>query len=207
MFGRTPIFARDLCLDGKKVVLVSRKHMMAARQRRVTREILSRSPGQTHRLGVRLARDLRVPGVLLLRGMLGMGKTTLARGVAQGLGLADTSLVSSPSYALINIYQARCPVYHVDLYRVSGERELRSIGIEDFLGREGVTIVEWSERLPFPPDSAVEVEIEDAGGDARVLRICYPAVSAEKRGRARSPHRTGMSRKRGHQGIERGKRR
>ncbi len=151
-------------------------------QRRVfTTEVLSRSPEETHRLGIRLAGDLRVPGVLLLRGLLGTGKTTLTRGVAEGLGLRDASLVSSPSFALINIYHGRCPIYHVDLYRLAGEREVRSIGIEDFLGREGVTIVEWSERLAYPPDSAVEVEIEDAGGDARRIRICYPAASGGQR--------------------------
>jgi len=144
-------------------------------------EILSQSPEQTHRIGVRLARDLDVPGVLLLRGPLGTGKTTLARGIAEGLGIADPSLVSSPSFALVNIYQGRCPIYHVDLYRVSGGRELRSIGIEDFLGKDGVTIIEWSERMTSRFESAIEVEIEDAGGDARWLRICYPAVSAIKK--------------------------
>ncbi len=151
-----------------------------APRRALKTEILSRSPAETHRLGIRLARDLQVPGVLLLRGMLGTGKTTLARGVAEGLGLSDTSLVSSPSFSLINIYAGRCPIYHVDLYRISGERDIRTIGIEDFLGREGVTIVEWSERLAQQPDSAIEAEIEDAGGDARIIRICYPAVSCER---------------------------
>jgi tRNA threonylcarbamoyladenosine biosynthesis protein TsaE len=146
-----------------------------ARRHALTNEVLSRSPAETHNLGIRLAQELNLPAVLLLRGLLGMGKTTLTRGVAEGLGLADTSLVSSPSFSLINIYQGRCPIYHVDLYRLSGEREIRSIGIEEFLGKDGVTIVEWSERLPYRVDSPVEVEIEDAGGDARRIRIYCPA--------------------------------
>jgi tRNA threonylcarbamoyladenosine biosynthesis protein TsaE len=141
----------------------------------LTTEVFSRSPAETHNLGIRLAGELSVPGILLLRGLLGMGKTTLTRGVAEGLGLADTSLVSSPSFSLINIYQGSCPIYHVDLYRLSGEREIRSIGIEEFLGKDGVTIVEWSERLPYDVAAPVEVEIADAGGDARRIRICYPA--------------------------------
>jgi tRNA threonylcarbamoyladenosine biosynthesis protein TsaE len=165
-------------------------------------EVFSRSPADTHKLGIRLARELNPPGVLLLRGLLGMGKTTLARGVAEGLGLEDPSLVSSPSFALINIYQGRCPIYHVDLYRLSGERDIRSIGIEEFLGKEGVTIVEWSERLPYRVDSPVEVEIKDAGGDARSIRICYPAparVQQKKRPRTTKP--IGSGRHRGHRQV------
>jgi tRNA threonylcarbamoyladenosine biosynthesis protein TsaE len=123
---------------------------------------------------VRLAGELSVPGVLLLRGRLGTGKTTLTRGVAEGLGMKDISLVSSPSYTIVNTYQGHCPIYHVDLYRLSGEREISSIGIEEFLGRDGVTVIEWSERLTFPLNSAIEIEIEDSGGNARLIRICYP---------------------------------
>ena len=92
-------------------------------------QCLSRSPEETHRIGVELARGLKIPGVLFLRGPLGTGKTTLARGVAEGLGLADPSLVSSPSFSLVNVYHGKCPIFHVDLYRISGGRELRSIGI------------------------------------------------------------------------------
>ncbi len=161
-----------------------------------SRQVVSHSPFETHELGRRLARRLNVPGVLLLRGMLGTGKTTLARGVAEGLGLADTSLVSSPSYALINIYQGKCPIYHVDLYRVSSERDFRSIGIEEFLDKDGVTIIEWSERLALSVESAIEVEIEDAGGDARIIRICYPALSRDGRRVRGRNERTGASRRR-----------
>ncbi len=141
------------------------------------RELLTRSPEETHRLGVELAGSLSIPGVLLLRGSLGTGKTTLARGVAEGLGLPDGSQVNSPSFTLVNIYQGRCPIYHVDLYRLSGEREIRSVGLDEFLGRDGVTVVEWSERLRHSPDSALEVELEDAGDDRRRIRIRYPSGS------------------------------
>jgi tRNA threonylcarbamoyladenosine biosynthesis protein TsaE len=157
---------------------------MSGRQTKIT-EVLTNSPEETHQLGVRIALDLSAPGVLLLSGLLGTGKTTLTRGVAEGLGLKDISLVNSPSYTLINTYQGRCPIYHVDLYRLSGEREISSIGIEDFLGRDGVTVVEWSERLIFPLDSAIEIAIEDAGGDARRIRICYPALPGRVKRRAK----------------------
>ncbi len=136
-----------------------------------TRKFLSKSPEETMQIGVDLARSLPVPGVVLLRGGLGMGKTTLTRGIAQGLGLSDPGLVNSPSFTLVNVYQGACPIYHVDLYRLDGARDLYSIGIDDFLGKEGITIIEWSERLLFPLQGAVEVDIEDAGEDHRILKI------------------------------------
>ena len=168
------------------------------------RELLSRSPEETHRLGMELAESLSIPGVLLLRGSLGTGKTTLTRGVAEGLGLSDGSQVNSPSFTLVNIYQGRCPIYHVDLYRLSGAREIRSVGLEEFLGQDGVTVIEWSERLEYAPDSALEVELEDAGDDLRRVRIRYPSGSHRRRAphtkdrkRARQPGRKRQSAERG----------
>jgi len=130
------------------------------------------------KIGWELAQSLPIPGVVLLRGDLGSGKTTLTRGIAQGLGLGDTSLVNSPSFTLVNIYQGTCPIYHVDLYRLEGARDLYSIGIDDFLGKEGVSIIEWAERLAFSFEEAVEIEIEDAGEDNRILRM-----SSSRKGR------------------------
>lgn len=151
--------------------------MSSARRRQVTaaspkvRIVHSRSPEDTQNLGIRLGSTLSVPAVVLLCGSLGTGKTTLARGLAQGLGLQNPASVHSPSFTLVNIYQGRCPIYHVDLYRLGGERELSSVGLEDFIGREGVTIVEWGERLRAYRDAALVIEIEDAGGDSRLISI------------------------------------
>ena len=137
--------------------------------------ILSKSPEETQKIGMEIARSLPVPGVVLLRGTLGSGKTTLTRGIALGLGLDDPGLVNSPSFTLVNIYHGRCPIYHVDLYRLKGKRDLYSIGIDEFMGTEGVTIVEWSEKLSSQHAGAVEVELEDAGGDRRMLYVNSPA--------------------------------
>lgn len=122
-----------------------------------------------------------VPGVVLLRGDLGSGKTTLTRGIARGLGLDDPTRVNSPSFTLVNIYQGHCPIYHVDLYRLESERDLYSIGLDDFLFKEGVTIIEWSERLSYPLEQAVKINIEDAGGDRRILRIHAPCLKKHPR--------------------------
>jgi tRNA threonylcarbamoyladenosine biosynthesis protein TsaE len=142
----------------------------------------SKSAAETELIGSNLARLLSIPGVVLLRGDLGAGKTTLTRGIARGLGLKDPSLVNSPSFTLVNTYQGDCAIYHVDLYRLGGDRDLYSIGLDDFLGKEGVTIVEWSERLSYPIPGAVEIEREDAGDTGRILRVYVP-------GRKRSPGR------------------
>lgn len=153
------------------------------------RKLRSDSPEETHRIGIEVGRSLTAPAVVLLRGSLGTGKTTLTRGVAEGLGLDDPGLVNSPSFTLVNEYHGVCPIYHVDLYRLEGARDLYSIGIDDFLGSEGVTIIEWSERLPFQIKEAVEIEIEDAGGDSRVLVIRMPEA-AKARHRKPSVQRT-----------------
>jgi len=151
------------------------------RQELQVRRIISNSPEETERIGQELARHLSIPGVVLLRGALGIGKTTLTRGIARGLGLQDAASVNSPSFTLVNIYQGVCPIYHVDLYRLQGERDLYSIGLDDFLGREGVTIVEWSERLAYPVGEAVEVTLEDAGDDHRTLHIGTPRSGRKSR--------------------------
>lgn len=133
--------------------------------------IVSKSSEETHKFGMELAKNLPIPGVVLLHGALGTGKTTLTRGIAQGLGLDDPSLVNSPSFTLVNVYQGSCPIYHVDLYRLRGERDLYLTGLDDFMGREGVTVVEWGERLGYVPARAVVIELKDAGDDIRILHI------------------------------------
>jgi tRNA threonylcarbamoyladenosine biosynthesis protein TsaE len=146
-------------------------------RRRVVR---SDSSERTHELGRQLAGALTVPSVVLLCGSLGTGKTTLARGIAEGLGLADPDCVHSPSFTLVNVYRGRCPIYHVDLYRLGGERDLQSVGLEDFLGKDGVTIVEWGERILDRGDATLVVDIEDAGGESRILRVLEHAGTPPK---------------------------
>jgi tRNA threonylcarbamoyladenosine biosynthesis protein TsaE len=148
------------------------------------KELVTKTPEETERVGMELSGFVTVPGVVLLRGALGTGKTTLTRGIARGLGIIDPDSVHSPSFTLVNIYEGSCPIYHVDLYRLKDERDLYMTGMDDFMGREGVTIVEWGERLGAVPPQAIVVDIKDAGGDTRKLRICSPAKRQIRRKRA-----------------------
>ena len=151
-------------------------------KRASARSFLSRSPEETAAFGEALARGLGAGSVILLRGSLGAGKTTLARGLARGFGLEDPMLVSSPSFTLVNLYPGRCPIYHVDLYRLERARDAASLGLEEFLAGEGVTIVEWGERLPFRVPEATHIDLEDAGGDCRVIRVRSKSLLKERKG-------------------------
>ena len=101
---------------------------------------------------------------------LGAGKTTLAKGIVKGLGAASPDEVSSPTFTLIHEYGER--VYHIDLYRIETEREVRTLGLEEILDRDAVILVEWGERFPhlWPPGH-LEIRLETVG-DAR--RITLP---------------------------------
>ena len=130
---------------------------------------ITRSEEETFLLGKKLARKFRGTEVVLLFGELGAGKTVFARGIASGLGLKDIHQVCSPSYTLVNIYQARYQIFHVDLYRLEKEEEIRDLGWEDFIG-QGVVVVEWAEKLGFIPD-AIRVSIRIGEKDERKIEI------------------------------------
>ena len=127
------------------------------------------SAAETFRLAEAVAAAFRGREVVLLSGGLGAGKTVFAKGLAAGLGVKDTTRVCSPSYTLINIYKGRFPIFHIDLYRLHSDSEIQDIGWEDCLG-EGVVVIEWAEKLAFPPDG-IRVTIEFGEDDERTIRI------------------------------------
>ncbi len=107
--------------------------------------ITSHSEDETLALAGKLATFFKPGDVLVLSGMLGAGKTVFVRGLAVGMGV-DESLVNSPSYTLVNEYQGDRPLYHFDLYRLGDASELYEIGWDEYLGREGLIVIEWGEK-------------------------------------------------------------
>ena len=130
------------------------------------------SPEETEALGRHVGAGLDAPAVLLLAGELGAGKTLFTRGLAAGLGV-DPDEVSSPSFSLVNRYEGgRLPLYHLDLYRLSGARAVYDLGLEEILDEPAVVAIEWPDRLAgFPMPCAYLVEIAYDGEDARTVRI------------------------------------
>jgi len=131
--------------------------------------VTTRSEEETFDLARRLASGFKGKEVVLLSGELGAGKTVFAKGIAAGAGVVATDRVSSPSFTLVNVYEGRWPVFHIDLYRLEREAEILDLGWEDYLG-EGIVVVEWAERLTLSVDG-IRVLIETAGDDERRITI------------------------------------
>jgi tRNA threonylcarbamoyladenosine biosynthesis protein TsaE len=129
----------------------------------------SKSEKETREFASRLAGTFKGDEVVFLVGELGAGKTVFAKGVAAGLGLQDIGEVCSPTFTLMNIYQARVPIYHLDLYRLGSTPEIRDLGFEDYVG-DGVILVEWAEKIDFPMP-AIRVSIKVEADETRTIRV------------------------------------
>jgi tRNA threonylcarbamoyladenosine biosynthesis protein TsaE len=142
------------------------------------REVYLPDPGGTEELGERIGRALSGGTVIAFRGPLGAGKTTMAKGLARGLGVEET--VTSPTFTIVSEYEGRLRLHHVDAYRLSGAEDFYSIGGEELLSDPGgVCLVEWSERIEgaIPADAAtIELSVTAEGG--RLARITGPALEA-----------------------------
>ncbi|HEX9417535.1 MAG TPA: tRNA (adenosine(37)-N6)-threonylcarbamoyltransferase complex ATPase subunit type 1 TsaE [Methylomirabilota bacterium] len=135
---------------------------------------VSRSAEETQALGERLGSRLGRGDVVACVGALGAGKTCFLQGLARGLGV--TADVTSPTFVLVNQYTGRVPVFHVDAYRTGSLTELVDLGLEEMLHGEGVTIVEWADKLlPLLPPRTVTVTITGLGDEAREIEFAGPA--------------------------------
>ena len=135
------------------------------------KKYISDSPEKTEELGRLLAEKLKGGEVIAYRGGLGMGKTCFTRGVAEGLGFKGA--VTSPTFALINEYiGGRLPLYHFDMYRVSGWDDLYSTGFFDYLETGGVIAADWSENIEGAlPDSTVMVSFRRIDDNTREITV------------------------------------
>jgi tRNA threonylcarbamoyladenosine biosynthesis protein TsaE len=132
------------------------------------------SPEETYAFGSKFAQRLGVGDCVALIGGLGAGKTALTRGLADGLGLDDTRLVSSPTYVLVQEYIGRTPIFHLDLYRmVDPGAELADLGLGEMI-EEGVTIIEWADRAPEAlPKNRWEITIAITAESSRRFTVTH----------------------------------
>lgn len=130
-------------------------------------ELISNKPEETLELGVVIGKLLTGGEIILLSGDLGAGKTLLTKGIAEGVGIERSTTVVSPSFTLVNIYKARLDIIHADLYRLNSD-EVYELGLEDFMDKNHILIVEWAERArEFFKGTVLEVTIEYLGEQAR----------------------------------------
>ena len=133
-------------------------------------EFITNNPEETEALGQRLAKVLPAGTILAYRGDLGAGKTAFTRGLARGLGANEP--VTSPTYTIVNEYlSGRLPLFHFDMYRLRSAEDLFDIGWEDYLDRNGICAVEWSENVTEAMEGALFVTIEKTGENGRRITI------------------------------------
>ncbi len=138
-----------------------------------TREFITHSPEETIALGRSLAGVLTPPKIVVLRGDLGAGKTTLVKGIAEAFHAAAEEDVTSPTFTLIHEYRgAEALLYHIDLYRVDTPRQLETLGLDDLIAENSVLLIEWGEKFPrFERECDVEISLERVGESERRVRV------------------------------------
>jgi len=139
----------------------------------MTTETITHSAQETIAFGRSLAAELPPPLIVLLRGDLGTGKTTLVKGIAEGFEAARAENVTSPTFTLIHEYRGpRVTLYHIDLYRIDTERDLETLGLDDLLAPNCILLIEWGEKfLRLQRDQNVEITFESAGETERRIRV------------------------------------
>jgi tRNA threonylcarbamoyladenosine biosynthesis protein TsaE len=139
----------------------------------MTREITTHSAEETIAFGRTLAELLAPPKLVLLRGDLGAGKTTLVKGIAAAFEAAEEEEVTSPTFTLVHEYRGlRANLYHIDLYRIDTLRELETLGLDDLRDGNSILLIEWGEKFPrLRRERDVEIALERDGESGRRIRI------------------------------------
>jgi len=141
--------------------------------RMTTREFTTHSAEETIVLGRSLAAVLAPPKLVVLRGELGAGKTTLVKGIAEGFQAASAENVTSPTFTLVHEYRGpEVSVYHIDLYRVDTQRELETLGLDDLRDDKSVLLIEWGEKFPrIVQERDVEITLTAVAENDRQIRV------------------------------------
>ena len=148
---------------------------------------VSRSAEETKEIGRAIGGAVQAGTLILLIGQLGAGKTTLTQGIATGLGV--TAYTKSPSFVLVNEYEGRLPLFHMDLYRIDDPAEAWELGLDDYLSRDGVLAIEWADRATsiFPEDR-LEIRIDYISDSERRLTLTANGPVSTRAMSALSPH-------------------
>jgi|SRR3984957_5366889 tRNA threonylcarbamoyladenosine biosynthesis protein TsaE len=147
--------------------------MMREATPETVRETISHSPEETIALGRELVALLAPPRLVLLRGDLGAGKTTLVKGIAAGFDAAAEEDVTSPTFTLVHEYRGpRANLFHIDLYRIDTQRELDTLALDDLRSNDSVLLIEWGEKFPrLAKERDLEISLERDGEDRRRIKI------------------------------------
>ena len=132
---------------------------------------IANTPKETVRLGKKIGKQLKPNDVVTLHGTLGAGKTTFAKGIAEALGIREA--VTSPTFTILSQYNGSLPLTHMDLYRLGSEEEFELLGGEDFFYANGVTLIEWSEKIlsELPPEKTIIIKLEVKKDNTRQITI------------------------------------
>ncbi len=150
-------------------------------KRKQVSAIRTTSAAQTRRLGAKLATILQPGDVLALVGEIGAGKTHFVQGIARGLGVPPGS-VASPSFVLVKVYRGRMPVFHADLFRLERAPEAYSVGLEECYDQQGVTVIEWANRIPdVLPEEFLEVRFTVVNRTSRGIEFLPQGKRYEER--------------------------
>jgi tRNA threonylcarbamoyladenosine biosynthesis protein TsaE len=140
------------------------------------KQFTTHSADETTQLGRQLSAELKPGDVVVLRGDLGAGKTTLVKGIAEGFRAAEADRVTSPTFTLIHEYRGpELTLYHIDLYRIDTQRELDTLALDDLMDGSSILLIEWGEKFQrFVRERDVEIAIEHQGGDDRRIVLTLP---------------------------------
>ena len=130
----------------------------------------TKSQEETIALGQRIGSKLKKGDIIAMQGTLAAGKTTITRGIAQALGITDT--ITSPTFCLISEYYGKMPLYHMDVYRLEGGEDFINLGTDDMLYGDGVSIIEWSEKIMDElPKTTIILKITPQDDGSRLIEI------------------------------------
>lgn len=146
-------------------------------------QLRSETVGDTRAIGAALAAVLGAGDVVVLAGDLGTGKTALAQGIAEGLGVE--ARVTSPSFMIVRVYEGRLPLHHVDVYRLDHLQELHDLGFEEVVDSRGVTVIEWGDRVtPMLPGDRLDLRLHRTSTEIREIEVTPTGTGWRERGAA-----------------------